>query len=505
VAFPAWTALVGLIGAIGLSWLRARLRAGAPRQPRASTRFGPADVAACLALVALALALRLPGLYARNVDNDEPVGLGVSSLEAWAESGDARLHPPLPALVMTLAAAGRADLDRARDIAAIAGVAVVALVFVVARGAGGRGAAIAAAGFTALAPAAIHASGLARGWSFVALGVLGAHALLSRALASDRERWWTAYGVVVALSAATEYAAIAPLCAEAAVVAFALRRDRRRLVGLVGAFGAALTLVAFLASVAWPTFSQGLGGGPHPADGAGKALSELAELLSGALTPFAALLALALIAVAALRHGVPLPERRLLAALATTLAVVIVVGLLTATRARYALAAVPLLALSVALAVRRLATVTSWLGFFVLGASHVALLPVFYAGSSAHMELSGGPRFARLESRLATEPGTPVAVTPEWAIAELTWRLGHVFPDASAGVDCPARLCASDGRRRYYGVEPTAAAVARLLAREPRVALFDRGSGLDPAAIFPRGPCRESEREGVTTLFLCSR
>ena len=121
--FPYWTLGAGLAGAavlaFSLSWIIG------PRRSEPSERWQPKDALLLLVIIGVALVLRLLFLEARVVDNDEPVSLGLRGLSAWARETDARLHPPLPALLMALASHGTTDLVAARGISVLAGVATV--------------------------------------------------------------------------------------------------------------------------------------------------------------------------------------------------------------------------------------------------------------------------------------------------------------------------------------------------------------------------------------------
>lgn len=494
MAFPSTTALVGVALAALISWACARLRRGLPRDPApAPPRWKPVEVALLLGLIGVALSLRLVGLASRPIDNDEPVGFLLGSLERWARETDARLHPPLANLLMAWASGG-VDLARARSVSVLAGVGSVALTFAVARR-GGRAAALLAGCWMALGPAALHTSQLARGYSLLAFAVLASHVCLSRALSSGRARWWLLYSASAALALGTEYIAVVPLVAEAAIT-LARRRAFER-VGVVGSLGAALTAVAFLAPFAWPTLASGIGGGPHVPTGATHALSDLADLFSGAGAPFNAVLALVMVGVAARRGLLREGEARLALSLAGTLALVLIAALFTSVRPRYALHAYPLFVALVSISALRLAHPLSSFVGVGLAACHFALIPGYFAGTTGASEISTGRRTPMIYSLLLHDPLMPVAVTPEWAVAEPSYRLSGAFPGPDAGVDCPADLCVR-GTRRVYGVR--ADAIGRLLEREPRFYLIDRFDTLGEVK-----SCAPAIHEGAATLHLCAR
>jgi hypothetical protein len=494
VAFPSSTAVVGVALAALITWARIRLQRGLPRSPTPPVRsWKPAEVSLLLLLIGVALSLRLVGLGSRPIDNDEPVGLALRSLEAWATESDARLHPPFASLVMAWASSGT-DVALARSVSVVAGIGSVALTFGVARR-GGRAAALLAGLWMALAPAALHTSQLARGYSLLALFVLSSHVCLSRALAGGRSRWWVAYSASAALALGTEYIALAPLLAEALIVLRTRRAFER--VGVVGSLGAALTSVAFLVPFAWPTLQGGVGGGPHAPTGAVRALSDVADLFSGAGAPFNAVLALVIVGVAARRRVLGEGEARLSAALASSVLLLVVASLWTLVRARYVLHAYPLFVALVSIAALRLGRPLASFVAVGLAACHVALIPGYYTGTAAAAEIGTGRRTPMIYELLLHDPRMPVAVTPEWAVAEPGYRLSGVFPGPDAGLDCPAELCLR-GSRRVYGVR--ADSIARLLAAEPRFYLIDRFGTLGETK-----SCAPAIHEAGATLFLCAR
>lgn len=487
-------ALAGIVAALGVTAVRARLRRGLPRvQATAAPRWRPADVAALLGVVAVALSLRLLWLESRPVDNDEPVGLGLAALGDWARASDARLHPPLPALVMTWAGGAR-ELWNARAVSVLAGVATVALAFAVVRASAGRGLALFAGLFLALMPAAVHTSQLARGYSLCAFGVLAAHACLDRALASGKERWFVAYSLACVLALTSEYLALPPLVGTAAVALFTQRRRPSLAVGVVGGLGAALAAVAFVAPIALPTLWLGVGGGPHAPTGPARALMDALGLLSGAAAPWNGLLLLALIIAGARRGALGPSEARALAALGVALAALVLMSLFTAVRARYLLHVVPLFVCLVAVSARGLDRLGVAVALFgALG--HASLLPGYYASTASGTELSTGRRAPLTLAMLRADPWASVAVVPEWAIAEASWRLEQRFPGPDAGLDCPATLCVR-GRRTLYGARLET--IPSLVARDRKLYVWLRGEPASDVA-----GCGVLLREADSTLLRC--
>lgn len=489
---PLPAALTGVVAAVGLTLLRARLRRGSSAGPGERTlAWRPADVVVVLLAVGVALIARLPWLEARPLDNDEPVGLGLASLADWARERDARLHPPLPALLMTWAG-GAGEIARARSVSVLAGVASVALVFAVVRAAAGRGPAALAALWLGLMPAAVHTSQLARGYALCALGVLAAHACLTKALATGEERWFLAYSLAVAATLLSEYLAFAPILVSA--LAALPGRSASLRIGIVGGLGAGLALVAFLAPVALPTLTLGVGGGPHAPTGAWRALGDALALFSGPAAPFNALLALALIVSAARRRALAGPERIALWALGAATAVLLLAAELTAVRARYLLHVVPLFVCVVATSARSLGRLGVGVAAFV-ALGHAGLLPAYYVGAIA-TEASTGRRAPVTLALLEADPNVPVAVVPAHALGEPSWRLARAFPGRDAGLACPAELCVR-GRRVLYGT--SAARLSELLAREPRLYVWQR----DDALLVTPG-CGALVREAGSTLWLCT-
>ncbi len=338
--FPYWTLLASLAGAAVLVAGPAPPNGGA-REATARPRWQPLDAALLLPLVGRALTLRLLFLDGRVVDNDEPVSLGLTSLDAWARETDARLHPPLPALLMALASRGAMDLDAARGVSVLAGVATVALAFGVARRSG-RGSGLFAGLLLAAMPAALHTSQLARGYALAALFVLAFHAALSRALDRATERWWLLATACAAAAAWSEYIAAVPVALDALVALWCVRRDRRRSVGIVTSLLGAAALCSPLLPFA--SRFRGVGGGDHPATGALLALGDSVSLLSGAAPRVLGALAL-LVAIGWARER---DSMRRATAIVGVLALATIGATFTAARARYVLDMVPLFAVTLA-------------------------------------------------------------------------------------------------------------------------------------------------------------
>jgi hypothetical protein len=110
-------------------------------------------------------------------------------------------------------------------------------------------------------------------------------------------------------------------------------------------------------------------------------------------------------------------------------------------------------------------------------------------------ELGTGTRTPAVYGLLAADATVPVAVTPEWAIAEPGYRLTGAFPGPEAGLDCPASLCLRAGGRRLYGAR--ADQIPELGARERRLYVLDRFGTLSL-------PCLNVLEEGTAKLWLCS-
>ncbi|MCC6900449.1 MAG: glycosyltransferase family 39 protein [Polyangiaceae bacterium] len=482
---------LAVVAALSVTLLRVLLRRRL--EPAVTTpvgRWRPADVAWLLVAIGVALVLRVAGLESRPVDNDEPVGLGLASVGAWATETDARLHPPLPALVMTWLG-GASEISAARSVSVLAGVATVALAFAVVRASAGRGLASLAALWLAAMPAAVHTSQLARGYALCAFGLLAAHACLERALATGRERWFVLCSLAAVLALASEYWALPPLLAGGAVALVAARRQRTLVVGVIGSLGAALTLAAFFAPFALPTLWLGVGGGPHLPTGLGRALVDALALASGPAAPMGALLALSVVADAARRRALERSERMAVAAVVAAVVTLLAASAVTAVRARYLLPVLPLFVCLVCAGARGVGALV--LGGVVLG--HVSLLPSYFAGTAPGPELSTGERTPRALALLRADPTAPVLVVPAWAIAEVSYRLEGKFPGKGAGA-CPSLLCVR-GKRTIYG--GTLHDIPGLTAREESIYLWVRNA--DGRA----EGCELAVAEARSTLYRCQQ
>lgn len=482
---------LAVVAALGVTLLRVLLRRRL--EPAVTTpvaRWQPADVAWLLVAIGVALVLRLAGLESRPVDNDEPVGLGLASIAAWAGETDARLHPPLPALVMTWLG-GAGDIAAARSVSVVAGVATVALAFAVVRASAGRGLAGLAALWLAAMPAAIHTSQLARGYALCAFGLLAAHACLEKALSTGRERWFVLYSLAAALALASEYWALPPLLASGAVALVAARRQRTLVVGVIGSLGAALTLSAYFAPFALPTLWLGVGGGPHLPTGPVRSLVDALALASGPVAPMGALLAVAVVASAVRRRALERSELLAGAAVVAAVVTLLAASFVTAVRARYLLPVLPLFVCLVSAGARGIGALVA--GGVVLG--HVSLLPTYFAGTAPGPELSTGERTPRTLALLRADPTAPVLVVPAWAIAEVSYRLEGKFPGKDAGA-CPTPLCVH-GKRTIHG--GTLHDIPGLVARESPIYLWVRN--LDGRA----DGCALAVEEARSALFRCQQ
>ncbi|MBX3129211.1 MAG: glycosyltransferase family 39 protein [Polyangiaceae bacterium] len=494
VAFPWLTLLVGCVGAALLGWLRTRW-ASSPLPAAGGPRYTERDVLALVLLVLLALGLRLVGLEARVIDNDEPVGLGMRTLGEWISERDARLHPPLPLLAMTWFAGGEVDVVAARQVSVLAGVVSVALAFAIARRVEPRAAALVGL-LVATAPAMLHSSQLARGYALLACGLLAAHLALSRALQRARSLDYWAYTLACVLAASAEYLAIAPLVADAAVSLWLVRRDPARRVGVVTAFVGALGVLAFYVPIAASSLSLGIGGGPHSPSGAADALVQSLRMLGGvAGGPGGALLLCA--ALLSLRFRTALTAR-VVAVVLVTLAVALLGAVVTSVRARYVLHAVPFLL--IALGIFAVATRLRLLLGGGLVALNVAALPGYYDRSTTLAEVNTGLPLPGLLGIVADDPAAPVIVLPYYAIAEPSWRLARAFPGQDAG-NCPVRLCILRKRSRpIYGAD----------AGEDLEAVFERAPHSYVLARRHTRPalperCVVLGDEGDATLWRCPR
>ncbi|MFO0564345.1 MAG: phospholipid carrier-dependent glycosyltransferase [Polyangiaceae bacterium] len=494
MAFPAHTALVGLAAALALTFARVFLRRGLPPGGLVERRpLRASELSVVLVAVGAALVFRLIGLESRPVDNDEPVGLGLDSLSAWAGEADARLHPPLPSLLFTWAGGAR-DLLHARSVSALAGIACVPLAYAALRR-NSRFAATLAAAWVAVAPALLHPSQLARGYALAAAGVLAQHVCLSKALERGRERWFMLYALCASLALATEWIVVVPVLLDAALAFRAARASTSLRVGIVGALGSALAATSVLAPFAFPTLWLGVGGGPHAPTGIVRAGSEALAAFSGPAAPASALVCAALVLVAWRRGVLSHIEARLASGLVGALAVYLAAALFTAVRARYLLHVVPSFVCVSALAAARLGPTARVVGALVV-ASHAALLPGYYRGAGAGREVSFGRRTPGILELLQSDPRAALAIVPYYSLAEPSWRLLRRFPGADAGHDCPVELCLR-AERELYGASD--ASLPELRARSPRLWVWVRRED-EPA--LPG--CELTLREAGTSLWRCA-
>ncbi len=129
-------------------------------------------------------------------------------------STTAEITPPLGFALTWLAS--RIDLapEAIRLPALIAGIGSIPLVYSIGVRTVGRGAALAAAAFTALSPFMIFYSAEARGYGVMMALVLLSTLMVLKAIDDGRTRWWVAYGIFVALAAYTHYTSIFVLGAQ---------------------------------------------------------------------------------------------------------------------------------------------------------------------------------------------------------------------------------------------------------------------------------------------------
>lgn len=501
--FPWWTLAAGIACAVVVSLARRWATARVPDGPSPSEPAPPwraREVAELLCVVGLALLLRLWGLEQRPLDNDELVGPGLSGLEAWARERDAELHPPLPALLMTLFSGGRADPIAARGVSVLAGVAAVAATFALGRRAGGRLGAWVAALAVAAAPGALHVAQLARGYALLALAVLLAHLCLTRALESMRERWWLAYTASVAMAVLSEYIALAPVLVDAGLAMLLARGARRRL-AVGAACSAGLIAVSFLMQFAAPPLWLGGGGRPREPTGIVRALEEIGGIASGALPPWVALLVAGAVAAAWIRRPSPL-ALRVAAQLGAIVLAVVIGAALTSVRGRYWLHGWPLAAVLLGGAAARLPRIGLVPALVTLTAQ-LALLPAYYRGDVSRYDDTTGPSLGPILAPVRREPGVAVAVAPFYGLGEPLWRLERVVPGPTAGGDCPAVLCVPTPRRSFYGVRTEPGSVEPLLRRHSSLFVIVR-YGRDRAQQLPAS-CSLVLRDGATSLYRCTQ
>lgn len=427
-------------------------------------------------IATLAFAVRAPGLSSLPLDNDEPVTLDIQGLSAWAASQDARLHPPLMAIVAGALAEIAPGLVALRAVSLVAGVATVIMVWIAARRVSPAAAALAAL-FLALAPSAVHVSQLARGYALLACLLMGAHSALWLALRRDHAGAWVAYAGLAALAGACEYAAVAPLLVEVAVAAIVVRRSPRRAMALAGA---ALAVLVALSSL-WPFVMRDptrlVGHEPRPPTGGAQAVLALSGAYGGELGPLAfALALLGLFAIGSPRllraPGLALGEHA--ARLAAAASIVLALAWLarfTSVRPRYALHALPYLAILMgALAAARLRTGIALMALLIAGGAGGVLRYHLRIGGGAP-GVDAGADLNPLYQRFADTPDLGVIVRPAHSMGDAAYRLA-TLPGVDQGA-CPVTLCSPPGPRRVYGASGELTALAELRARHARVLLID--------------------------------
>ena len=203
------------------------------------------DALGLVVLLVVALGLRLWGVAEVPIDADEPVTLTIGGLDGWAAADDARIHPPLSALLVHWVTRGQLDFAAARLLSVAIGVATVLVVYVGSRRTG-RWSALVAAALVTLAPSAIHLSRLARGYALLALLVTLAHVLLWSAVRRPTNLRWLLYSLAVALALSAEYLAAAPLLVDAMVAIWAARRQLGRAIDVGASLSAGALGVGFL-------------------------------------------------------------------------------------------------------------------------------------------------------------------------------------------------------------------------------------------------------------------
>ena len=566
--FPWETLGVGVAGAVLLAILRTLLSPKAPfifSPTHKPSRWDIRDVSLLLLAVFAALALRLWNLESRVIDNDEPASFGWTDLDGWAREHDARLHPPLSPWLMSAAFGLRAILADARSVSVVAGIVVVALVFAALRDRGRTTAALTAF-FAAVAPAMLHASQLARGYSLAAAALLATHVLLTRALRHSTERAWLAYTIAGTLALFTEYITLVPIVVEALVVLLAKLTPPRTRMAVLTSLGGMLAISACFVPFALSTFSLGVGGPPRDPDGVWPPLKHGLELFGGAggaaLGGVALLLALsAWWPATATDDQDALVARRASTAALLGLALLVLGGLITAMRARYVLPVFPLLAVACAAAATRVRprgakspadrpvastrvrpdsapavapgastrvgphsapalapgastrvrahastrvrAVFGGSAGAVLFVGHLALLPCYLRQTCAASEIGRGPPLRDTLAVLRADPRAPVVVVPSWAIAEPSYRLIHRFPGPDSRRDCPARLCVE-------GREPPRRAMYGLDADEFLKRFPELRTSLGQPYVLVRGPiqleleaCTRKARDTDATLYRC--
>lgn len=493
---PALVGLACVVGALAL-----RRRWPAVTRPAAATAPGARELVALAGLLVLAAWLRGHGLASRPLDNDEPVTLTLRGLSEWAASDDARLHPPLMALVSEQVARVAPGLTALRAVSAAAGVVTVLLVWLAARPEGPWAAGLGAL-YLALAPAAVHVSQLARGYALLALLLMGAHLALWRAVARDRAGCWMLYALLGVLACGCEYAAIVPLAVDAAFAAHAARRSPRLGVALLGACASIVACCSALVPFVERDPSLFIGHVRQVPSGLGPALGQLAAAFRGELGVavwLAVLAALAYLGRARFAAARGLAGTVQRARAVTLLAIVAALGVLsvfTATRARYALHALPYLAVLVGvLASARLRAAA--LPFALLLVAEAWTLRELYARTGrVAPELDSGPDLAPLYARFAGSPDLGIVVRPSHASGDVAYRLAALpGPDQR---DCPVSLCGPPGRRRVYAANGALDELDEIRRRHAVVLLVDHDVRPPPAGCSEIGAVRQAR------LFDCS-
>lgn len=499
-SFP-WLALP--IGALSAALLHgARVAAGrllgdTPSAPVTDTDpFDRKDQITLVVLLAVAVALRLWGIADVPLDSDEPVTLTIGGLDGWAAAADARLHPPLPALLVHWLTAGQLDFTRARQLFVAFGALTVLVVYCAARRRS-RVAALVATSLVVLAPWAIHLSRLARGYGLLALLVTAAHAQLWGAVRRPTHARWIGYSLLVALAFATEYLAVAPIVVDAAVALLVTRRQAARVIDVAASLAAGALAVGFLAFSVTRDPSTVIGHARQAPAGVAAIFRELSLVFGG--TPGWLGLAPALLLCWLGRRSFRDPAQ-----VARLWQVAAIIGLLaygatiTAMRPRYALHALPLFALTLgaaaaelpprialALAAGPALVQATWLG------------PYYRAEDTPYFT---APPLRTIYDRLHAEPTVAVAIAPFTASADPVWRLGGSTsgPDALDG--CPATLCVRTPARIYYAASEGLTEIDDLLSRHDRVEVIDYRR---PTPLPAR--CTETLREGSVRLLTCRR
>jgi mannosyltransferase len=234
---------------------------GASSRPRAP-RLASAEVAAAVALTAVAAALRFARLGAQSFWYDEAVSAQLARASVWElATGAVRDHgnPPLHSVLLHLWSAAFGTTDAAlRALSAALGAATIPLFFVLARRLVRPDAALLATGLLAAAPFQIYLGQEARTFALTTFLAVAATLLLARAAeARSRPARWIAYGVAAFALPYAHYVAGFLLVAHAVWVFAVHRRDLSVVRGAACAwtFSAALFatwIPAFLAQLGTP-------------------------------------------------------------------------------------------------------------------------------------------------------------------------------------------------------------------------------------------------------------